>query len=156
MAEFTVAATPVSDPSVQAEADANYQQVYRFWTPRADAYEGVGPTYVDDPQMRASFDKIAVGLAVYQRDAMTVYADARLSGPYAPRNRAAGLAVGLAFGRSAAVLGSSGPSGAAVGSSRFIGRSEGMVLARPGGAQTRLASRCRAGAGGRGVRGRTP
>ncbi|MGP4001446.1 TipAS antibiotic-recognition domain-containing protein, partial [Streptomyces sp. 8N706] len=36
-------------------------------------------TYVDDPQMRANFDKIADGLAVYQRDAMTVYADARLS-----------------------------------------------------------------------------
>jgi hypothetical protein len=29
--------------------------------------------------MRANFDKIADGLAVYQRDAMTVYADARLS-----------------------------------------------------------------------------
>lgn len=79
MAEFMVAGTPVSDPAVQAEVDANYQQICRFWTPNAAAYKGVGQTYVDDPQMRANFDRIADGLAVYQRDAMTVYADARLS-----------------------------------------------------------------------------
>ncbi|MFE7568187.1 MerR family transcriptional regulator [Streptomyces sp. NPDC057539] len=79
MAEFMVAGTPVSDPAVQVEVDANYQDICRFWTPTAAAYKGVGQTYVDDPQMRTNFDKIADGLAVYQRDAMTVYADARLS-----------------------------------------------------------------------------
>ncbi|MFE6719552.1 MerR family transcriptional regulator [Streptomyces albidoflavus] len=79
MAEFMVAGTPVSDPAVQAEVDVNYRQINRFWTPDAAAYKGVGQTYVDDPRMRANFDKIAEGLAVYQRDAMTVYADARLS-----------------------------------------------------------------------------
>ncbi|MFD5104058.1 MerR family transcriptional regulator [Streptomyces cinereoruber] len=79
MAEFMVAGTPVSDPAVQDEVDANYQQICRFWTPNAAAYKGVGQTYVDDPRMRANFDRIAEGLALYQRDAMTVYADARLS-----------------------------------------------------------------------------
>ncbi|MGA5220480.1 MerR family transcriptional regulator [Streptomyces cinereoruber] len=79
MAEFMVAGTPVTDPAVQAEVDANYQQICRFWTPNAAAYKGVGQTYVDDPRMRANFDRIAEGLAVYQRDAMTVYADTRLS-----------------------------------------------------------------------------
>ncbi|MEU6107968.1 MerR family transcriptional regulator [Streptomyces albidoflavus] len=79
MAEFMVAGTPVSDPAVQAEVDVNYRQISRFWTPDAAAYKGVGQTYVDDPRMRANFDKIAEGLAVYQRDAMTVYADAQLS-----------------------------------------------------------------------------
>ncbi|KPC65331.1 MerR family transcriptional regulator [Streptomyces chattanoogensis] len=78
-AEFMVAGTPVADPAVQAEVDAHYQGVCRFWTPCADAYKGVGQTYVDDPQMRANFDKIADGLALYQRDAMVFYADARLS-----------------------------------------------------------------------------
>ncbi|MCQ4081038.1 MerR family transcriptional regulator [Streptomyces sp. RB6PN25] len=79
MAEFMVVGTSVADPAVQAEVDAHYQGVCRFWTPNAAAYEGLGQTYVEDPQFRSNFDKIAEGLAVYQRDAMVVYADARLS-----------------------------------------------------------------------------
>ncbi|MFF4605733.1 MerR family transcriptional regulator [Streptomyces sp. NPDC001339] len=79
IAEFMATGTPVADPAVQTEMDTHYQGVCRFWTPCAAAYKGLGQTYVDDPQMRANFDKIADGLAVYQRDAMAVYADARLS-----------------------------------------------------------------------------
>ncbi|UQA90859.1 MerR family transcriptional regulator [Streptomyces halobius] len=79
IAEFMVAGTPVADPAVQAEVDAHYQGVCRFWTPNAVAYKGLGQTYVDDPRFRTNYDKIADGLAVYQRDAMVVYADARLS-----------------------------------------------------------------------------
>lgn len=79
MAEFMVAGTPVADPAVQAEVDAHYQGVCRFWTPNAAAYKGLGQTYVDDPQFRSNYDKIADGLAAYQRDAMVVYANARLS-----------------------------------------------------------------------------
>lgn len=79
MAEFMVAGVPVADPAVQAEVDAHYRGVCDFWTPNACAYKGVGQTYVDDPQFRANFDRIADGLAAYQRDAMVVYADARLS-----------------------------------------------------------------------------
>ncbi|MFF2009269.1 MerR family transcriptional regulator [Streptomyces sp. NPDC058195] len=79
MAEFMAAGTPVADPAVQAEVDALYQGVCRFWTPCADAYKGLGQTYVDDPGFRANFDRVADGLAVYQRDAMAVYADTRLS-----------------------------------------------------------------------------
>ncbi|WP_280723445.1 MerR family transcriptional regulator [Kitasatospora sp. MAA4] len=79
MAEFMVAGTPVADPAVQDEVDAHYRSVCRFWTPNAPAYKGLAQTYVDDPQFRANFDKIADGLAVYQRDAMVRYADARLS-----------------------------------------------------------------------------
>lgn len=79
MAEFMEAGRPVADPAVQAEVDAHYQGVCRFWTPCAAAYKGLGQTYVDDPQFRTNFDGIADGLAVYQRNAMAVYADARLS-----------------------------------------------------------------------------
>ncbi|MFI1104020.1 MerR family transcriptional regulator [Streptomyces melanogenes] len=77
-AEFMVAGTPVHHVEVQAEVDAHYQGVCRFWTPNAAAYKGLAQTYVDDPRFRVNFDKIADGLAVYQRDAMVVYADARL------------------------------------------------------------------------------
>ncbi|MFD9903217.1 MerR family transcriptional regulator [Streptomyces sp. NPDC059063] len=79
IAEFMVAETPVTDPAVQAEVAAHYEGVCRFWTPTAVAYKGLGQTYVDDPQFRANFDKVADGLAAYQRDAMVAYADARLS-----------------------------------------------------------------------------
>ncbi|MFK8910459.1 MerR family transcriptional regulator [Streptomyces sp. YS-3] len=77
-AEFMVAGTPVTDPAVQAETHLHYQGVCRFWTPNAAAYKGLGQTYVDDPRFRENFDRIADGLAVYQRDAMAVYADTRL------------------------------------------------------------------------------
>ncbi|MCC3774988.1 MerR family transcriptional regulator [Streptomyces sp. UNOB3_S3] len=78
MAEFMVAGVPVTDPAVQAEVEIHYRSVCSFWTPNACAYKGVGQTYVDDPRFRANFDRIAEGLAAYQRDAMAVYADARL------------------------------------------------------------------------------
>ncbi|MEU5403976.1 MerR family transcriptional regulator [Streptomyces sp. NPDC005963] len=79
MAEFMAAGTPVFDPAVQTETDAHYQGICRFWTPNAAAYKGLGQTYTDDPQFRSAYDKVAAGLAEYQRDAMAAYADARLS-----------------------------------------------------------------------------
>ncbi|GHF46991.1 HTH-type transcriptional regulator SkgA [Streptomyces mashuensis] len=79
MAEFMVAGTPADDPAVQAEVEAHYQGVCAFWTPNAEAYKGLGRTYVEEPAYRANFDKIAEGLAEYQREAMNVYADARLA-----------------------------------------------------------------------------
>ncbi|MET9360662.1 MerR family transcriptional regulator [Streptomyces sp. NPDC006632] len=79
VAEFMVAGIPVDAPVVQAEMEQHYRGVCRFWTPNKAAYEGLAQTYVDEPRMRANFDKVAEGLAIYQRDAMVVYADARLS-----------------------------------------------------------------------------
>jgi MerR family transcriptional regulator, thiopeptide resistance regulator len=79
MAELMAAGAPVDDPAVLSEVDVHYQGVCRFWTPTAAAYKGLGQTYVDDPQFKSNYDKIAVGLAEYQRDAMAAYADARLS-----------------------------------------------------------------------------
>jgi hypothetical protein len=35
--------------------------------------------YVDDERFRASYERVTAGLAVYQRDAMDVYAGERLS-----------------------------------------------------------------------------
>lgn len=79
LAEFMVAGTPADDPAVQAETEAHYRGICRFWTPNAEAYRGLARTYVDDPRMRANFDRIAEGLAAYQHDAMVAYAEARLS-----------------------------------------------------------------------------
>ncbi|MGW5781812.1 MerR family transcriptional regulator [Streptomyces sp. NPDC003863] len=78
-AEHMAAGTPATDPAVQAEVEAHYQGVCRFWTPCAEAYRGLARTYVEDPRFRENFDRIAVGLAAYQQEAMTVYAETRLS-----------------------------------------------------------------------------
>ncbi|MEU2235194.1 MerR family transcriptional regulator [Streptomyces vietnamensis] len=78
-AEHMAAGTPVDDPAVQAEVDAHYQDVRRFWTPCAEAYRGLAKTYAEDGRFRENFDRIAVGLAEYQQRAMNVYADTRLS-----------------------------------------------------------------------------
>ncbi|MEU7058234.1 MerR family transcriptional regulator [Streptomyces sp. NPDC046197] len=79
MAEFMQAATPVTDPAVQAEVDAHYQGICRMWTPDAAAFKALGQTYVDDAQWRAAYGQVAAGLAEYQRDAMVAYAEARLN-----------------------------------------------------------------------------
>jgi DNA-binding transcriptional MerR regulator len=79
MAEFMAAGAAADDPVVLTEVDVHYQGICRIWTPTAAAYKGLGQTFVDDPQWKSTCDKIAVGLAEYQRDAMAAYADARLS-----------------------------------------------------------------------------
>ena len=79
MAEFVAAGTPVDDPAVQAEVHTHYQGMCRFWTPNAAAYTGLGRMYVDDERFKVNYDRIAEGLAEYQRDAMAVYAAERLS-----------------------------------------------------------------------------
>jgi DNA-binding transcriptional MerR regulator len=79
MAELMVAGKPVDDPAVQAEVDTHYQGVARFWTPSAAAFKALGQSYVDDPQWHGVYEQVAAGLAAYQRDAMTVYADTKLS-----------------------------------------------------------------------------
>ncbi|MFG2143887.1 MerR family transcriptional regulator [Streptomyces sp. NPDC048696] len=78
MAEFMTSGTPVTDPAVQSEVHAHYQGICHFWTPNAAAYKGLARTYVEDPRFRENFDKVAEGLAEYQRDAMGVYAEGRL------------------------------------------------------------------------------
>jgi DNA-binding transcriptional MerR regulator len=81
MAERMAAGTPVSDPEVQADIEASYRSVARFWgtEPTAEAFAGLGQMYVDDSRFRATYEKIAVGLPEYYRDAMAHYARERLS-----------------------------------------------------------------------------
>jgi MerR family transcriptional regulator, thiopeptide resistance regulator len=79
MAELMTSGRPASDPEVQAEVDQHYRWVTRYWTPSAEAYRNLGQLYADDQRFRDSYERITPGLATYQRDAMAVYASARLS-----------------------------------------------------------------------------
>lgn len=75
LAGYMTAGMPVDAPEVEAELDIHYASICRFWTPNAFAYKGLGQSYLDDPHFRLTCDRIAGGLAAYQRDAMAVYAD---------------------------------------------------------------------------------
>jgi hypothetical protein len=79
MAELMAAGQAAGDPDVQAEVDQHYRWVARYWTPSAEAYRNLGQMYVDDERFRANYEQITAGLAVFQRDAMAVYARERLS-----------------------------------------------------------------------------
>ncbi|MGC0366270.1 DNA-binding transcriptional MerR regulator [Rhodococcus sp. 27YEA15] len=78
MAELMTAGLGVDDAQVQVEIERAYQSIRRMWTPDAQAFKGLGQMYVDDPRFAATYDAITPGLAAFYRDAMAVYADARL------------------------------------------------------------------------------
>ena len=78
MAELMAAGTPVEDEAVQDAVHEHYVGLCRWWTPNAQAYACVGRMYVDDERFTATYDKIAVGLAAYYRDAIAHYARTRL------------------------------------------------------------------------------
>ena len=71
---------PVDDPEVQALIGRHYKWVCTFWTPDAAAYTGLGQLYTDSPEFRANYDKYAVGLVDFLREAMTYYAEHELAG----------------------------------------------------------------------------
>ena len=76
---FTDGAEP-SDLRVQAEVANHYRWVSLFWTPNREAYEGLGDMYVADERFTEYYDKHAVGLAPFMRDAMRLYAASHLGG----------------------------------------------------------------------------
>lgn len=79
MAEYMTAGVHVDDPAVQTEVDIGYQSVCRMWTPDAAAFKNLGQRYVVDPGLAATYNSIAPRLAEYYRDAMTTFADTRLT-----------------------------------------------------------------------------
>jgi MerR family transcriptional regulator, thiopeptide resistance regulator len=79
MAELMVAARSPDDAAVLDEVDWHFRHVSRFWTPSAGAYAALGQMYVDDGRFGDNYERVAVGLAAYVRDAMAAYAGARLA-----------------------------------------------------------------------------
>lgn len=64
----------VTDTEVQATAAAWVDHLRQFYTPDAELVVALADGYVDDPQFRANFEAVAVGLPEYVRDALSVYA----------------------------------------------------------------------------------
>jgi DNA-binding transcriptional MerR regulator len=68
----------VDSVEVQDQVDRHYKQMCRFYDPSYEMYKGLGQMYVQDPRFTATYDAYVHGLAVFLRDAMTVYADVHL------------------------------------------------------------------------------
>jgi len=69
----------VDDVRVQDLVQLHYELTSLFWTPNAEAYRGLAQMYVDDQRFTANIGQGNDALVAYLRDAMLVYADARLS-----------------------------------------------------------------------------
>lgn len=74
---FTSGQSVGSDEVQQAIAN-HYGWVSAFWTPDRAAYIGLGEMYVSDSRFAANYDKYALGLAVFMRDAMKIWANENL------------------------------------------------------------------------------
>lgn len=53
----------------------HYEGLRAFYDPNPELYRGLAEMYVADPRFTAYYEKYAVGLAQFMRDAMTRYAD---------------------------------------------------------------------------------
>ena len=79
LASFLVAGAEPADPAVQEVVAAHHAVIMKFWTPDRESYIGLGQMYVDHPEFRSRKDAVHPGLAEFERDAMTVYAEATLN-----------------------------------------------------------------------------
>ena len=79
MAQVMTEGNAIDSPVVQEMIDQHYNGLRTFYEPNYEMYKGLGQLYVDDPRFTAFYEKFAVGLAVFMRDAMTHYADKHLS-----------------------------------------------------------------------------
>lgn len=69
----------VDDERVQELVGLHYEVTSMFWTPGAESYRGLGQMYVDDERFRTNIGQGNDALVEYLRDAMAVYAGAKLS-----------------------------------------------------------------------------
>lgn len=67
------------DEASQGAIRKHIDFISQFWTPSREAYLGLGETYVNDERFPAQFEAVAPGLAAFFREAMTLYAEARLT-----------------------------------------------------------------------------
>lgn len=51
----------------------HYNWLRNFYEPSSEIYEGLAKMYVEDPRFRATYEKVAVGLAEYMRDGMLIF-----------------------------------------------------------------------------------
>lgn len=75
LAAVFTAGVPFNDPEMQELVDQQYNTLRTWYEPNYEMFKGLGEMYVVDPRFTVYYDKHAVGLAAYVRDAMVYYAD---------------------------------------------------------------------------------
>lgn len=71
-------AAPDSEQAMAVVAE-HHEGIRGFWEPDRSSYLGRAQTYVEDPEHRGRYEARQPGLAVWLRDAMTAYAQTRMS-----------------------------------------------------------------------------
>ncbi|GAA3378568.1 hypothetical protein GCM10020367_58590 [Streptomyces sannanensis] len=79
LAELMAADLPADADPVQAEVDAQYRALTEVRAVSAEEFRAIGRSCVDNEAWHAAYERVAPGLAAYQRDAVEAYATARLS-----------------------------------------------------------------------------
>lgn len=69
----------VDDPRVQEAMSDLHRWLELFWTPNRESFSGLADMYVDDERFRRNIGRGDDAFVEYLRDAMKVYAEARLS-----------------------------------------------------------------------------
>lgn len=78
IAELMNSGHSAESTEVQEQIDRFYKHLHHFYDPSYEMFKRLGQMYVEDSRFTATYEKIASGLAVFMRDAMAVYADARM------------------------------------------------------------------------------
>ncbi|WP_338015931.1 TipAS antibiotic-recognition domain-containing protein [Streptomyces sp. CB02923] len=78
LTELLAAGLSADTDRTQAEIDTQYRALVRIRPATAEEYRAIGRSCVDNAHWRAAYESIAPGLAAYRRDAIEVYAAARL------------------------------------------------------------------------------
>lgn len=79
LAEAMAAGEAAGGERIQSLIAEHYRWICAFWTPSREAYVGLGEMYVADERFKAHYEKFAMGLAEFMREAMTSYANAHLA-----------------------------------------------------------------------------
>ncbi len=64
-----------NDKQVQSLIAEHYNNLRHFYEPNLEMYRGLGEMYVADPRFTSYFENIAPGLAVFMKEAMTIFCD---------------------------------------------------------------------------------
>jgi hypothetical protein len=72
--------SPAGDPKVQAAIQRHHAWIENFYPCSAEIYRGLGQLYTENDEFRATYDKYAVGLADFMKEAMEYFCVNTLKG----------------------------------------------------------------------------
>lgn len=75
IAECLKSGAPATNEKTQKLIARHYTGLRAFYEPNLELYQGLAEMYVADARFKQNYEKVAVGLAEYMREAMTAYCD---------------------------------------------------------------------------------